>query len=154
MRDSFSYFLAMEKEMATRSSVLAWRIPGTLEPDGLLSMVSHRVGHDWSDLAAAAAATGNRRVSLLSWMFLQIPFSQSNLYITEAHLGVAYSGPQQQSFYLMIPLWNKQGLCDGHGRVWGLWQWAYRWNVRQYIWAITWLLVKHRLEVSSLYFSF
>ena len=41
--------------MATDSSVLAWRIPGTGEPGGLLSMESHRVGHDWSDLAAVAA---------------------------------------------------------------------------------------------------
>ena len=44
----------MEKEMATHSSVLAWRIPGMGEPGGLPSMGSHRVGHDWSDLAAAA----------------------------------------------------------------------------------------------------
>ena len=50
------HFHALEKEMATRSSVLAWRIPGTGEPGGLPSMGSHRVGHDWSDLAAAAAA--------------------------------------------------------------------------------------------------
>ena len=42
------YFHALEKEMATHSSVLAWRIPGTGEPGGLLSMVSHRVGHDWA----------------------------------------------------------------------------------------------------------
>ena len=42
-------------EMATHSSVLAWRIPGTGEPSGLPSVGSHRVGHDWSDLAAAAA---------------------------------------------------------------------------------------------------
>jgi len=42
--------------MATHSSVFAWRIPGTGEPGGLLSMGSHRVGHDWSDSAAAAAA--------------------------------------------------------------------------------------------------
>ena len=42
--------------MATHSSVLAWRIPGTGEPGGLPSMGSHRVGHDGSDLAAAAAA--------------------------------------------------------------------------------------------------
>ena len=48
--------LIVEKEMATHSSVLAWRIPGTGEPGGLPSMGSHRVGHDWSDLAAAAAA--------------------------------------------------------------------------------------------------
>ena len=51
------YFHALEKEMATHSSILAWRIPGTGEPGGLLSMGSHRVGHDCSDLAAAAAAT-------------------------------------------------------------------------------------------------
>ena len=44
---------ALEKEMATHSSVLALRIPGTGEPGGLPSMGSHRVGHDWSDLAAA-----------------------------------------------------------------------------------------------------
>ena len=48
------HFHALEKEMATHSSVLAWRIPGMGEPGGLLSMGSHRVGHDWSDLAAAA----------------------------------------------------------------------------------------------------
>ena len=40
--------------MATHSSVLAWRIPGTGEPGGLLSVGSHRVGHDWSDFTAAA----------------------------------------------------------------------------------------------------
>ena len=45
----------LEKGMATHSIVLAWRIPGTWEPGGLLSMGSNRVGHDWSDLAAAAA---------------------------------------------------------------------------------------------------
>ena len=49
------HFHALEKEMATHSSILAWRIPGTGEPGGLLSMGSHRVGQDWSDLAAAAA---------------------------------------------------------------------------------------------------
>ena len=48
------HFHALEKEMATHSSVLAWRIPGTTEPGGLPSMGSHRVGHDWRDLAAAA----------------------------------------------------------------------------------------------------
>ena len=52
------HFHALEEEMATHSSVLAWRIPGTGEPGGLPSMGSHRVGHDWSDLAAAAAGYG------------------------------------------------------------------------------------------------
>ena len=52
---TFSFhFHALEKEMATHSSILAWRIPGTEEPSWLLSLRSHRVGHDWSNLAAAA----------------------------------------------------------------------------------------------------
>ena len=46
------HFHALEKEMATHSSVLAWRIPGTGEPGGLPSVGLHRVGHDRSDLAA------------------------------------------------------------------------------------------------------
>ena len=48
------HFHALEKEMTTHSTVFAWRIPGTEEPGGLPSMGSHRVGHDWRDLAAAA----------------------------------------------------------------------------------------------------
>ena len=51
------YFHALEKEMATHSSVLAWRIPGTGEPGGLPSTGLHRVGYDWCNLAAAAANT-------------------------------------------------------------------------------------------------
>ena len=54
----------LEKEMATHSIVLTWRIPGTGEPGGLPSMGLHRVGHDWSNLAAAAAAF---MVSALYW---------------------------------------------------------------------------------------
>ena len=50
------HFHALEKEMATHSSVLAWRIPGTGEPGGLPSMGSHRVGHIWSNLAAVAVS--------------------------------------------------------------------------------------------------
>ena len=46
------HFHALEKEMATHSNALAWRIPGTGEPGGLLSMGSHRVGNDRSNLAA------------------------------------------------------------------------------------------------------
>ena len=44
------HFHPLEKEMATHSSVLAWRIPGMGEPGGLPSMGSHRVGHNWSNL--------------------------------------------------------------------------------------------------------
>ena len=50
------HYNALEKEMATHSSTFAWKIPCMEELGGLLSMGSHRVGHDWSDLAAAAAA--------------------------------------------------------------------------------------------------
>ena len=57
------HFHALEKEMATHSSVLAWRIPGTGEPGGLPSMGSHRVGHSWSDLAAAVAQGENLQVT-------------------------------------------------------------------------------------------
>ena len=55
----FFHFHALEKEMATHSSVLAWRIPGMGKPGGLPSMGSHRVGHDWSDLAAAATISSS-----------------------------------------------------------------------------------------------
>ena len=59
--------LGVPKRTQTHSSVLAWRIPGTGEPGGLPSMGSHRVGHDWSDLAAAAAARGPRGLSAWSY---------------------------------------------------------------------------------------
>ena len=61
--------------MATHSSVLAWRIPGMGEPGGLPSMGSHRVGHDWSDLAAAAAAYYSFRAE----MWLQELFCMSTI---------------------------------------------------------------------------
>ena len=57
------HFHALEKEMATHSTVLAWRIPGTGELAGLLSMGSHRVRHNWRDLAAAGAAVESKTVS-------------------------------------------------------------------------------------------
>ena len=64
------HFHALEKEMATHSSVLAWRIPETGEPGGLLSMGSHRVGHNWHDLAAAAA------IIIFKQTFENMPSSQ------------------------------------------------------------------------------
>ena len=51
------HFHALEKEMATHAGVLAWRMPGTGEPGGLRSLGSHRVGHDWSNSAAAKTAS-------------------------------------------------------------------------------------------------
>ena len=82
------HFHASEKEMATHSSVLAWRIPGTGEPGGLPSMGLHRVGHDWSDLAAAAAAVlkeGEMPGGPLSLDSLQSPARLSSPRVNPAH---------------------------------------------------------------------
>ena len=76
------HFHALEKEMATHSSVLAWRIPGTGEPGGLPSLGSRRVGHDWSDLAAAAVA-----------VFHDMDYH--SLFNIEGHLGCFYFWPSQ-----------------------------------------------------------
>ena len=81
-----SHFHALEKEMATHSSVLAWRISGTEEPGGLLPMGLHRVGHDWSDLAAAAAAK--------LWVEFPVLYSRFSLVIYFIHsINSAYMSP-------------------------------------------------------------
>ena len=72
------HFHALEKDMATHSSVLAWRIPGMGEPGGLPSLVSHRVSHDWSDLAAAAAAATR---TVAAGEFLKSPFRKSCIFL-------------------------------------------------------------------------
>ena len=53
------HFHALEKEMATHSSVLAWRLPGMGKPSGLPSVASHRVGHEWSDLVVVVVCMVN-----------------------------------------------------------------------------------------------
>ena len=75
------HFHALEKEMATHSSVLAWRILGTGEPGGLQSMGSHRVGHDWSDLAAAAAAGFRTSLSLFTFMHWRRKWQPSPVFL-------------------------------------------------------------------------
>ena len=91
----------MEKEMATHSSVLAWRIPGTEEPGGLPSMGSHRVGHDWSNLAVAAKTVNKcLHVCMLSH------FSHDRLYATlwtvacQAPLSMGFS---RQEYWSGLP---------------------------------------------------
>ena len=64
------HFQALEKEMATHSSVLAWRIPGMGEPGGLLSMGLHRVRYNWSDLAAAEVFIIAK--SWMQWKYLSL----------------------------------------------------------------------------------
>ena len=64
-------FHALEKEMATHFTVLAWRIPGTQQLGGLPCMRSHRVRHDWSDLAAAASAAAECIYIYIQWNTIQ-----------------------------------------------------------------------------------
>ena len=80
------HFHALEKEMSTHSSVLAWRIPGMGEPGGLPSIGSHRVGHDWSSLAAATLSIWELILritfeNLDYWNLKDIP--ESSLLLTE-----------------------------------------------------------------------
>ena len=64
--------------MATHYNILTWRIPGTGEPGGLPSMGSHRVGHDWSDLAAAAAYANKVMLKILQARLQQsIPWTEN-----------------------------------------------------------------------------
>ena len=89
------HFHALEKEMAAHSSVLAWRLPGTAEPGGLPSMGSHRVRHDWSDLAAAAARQ---------------TYDKPRQHIKKQRLHFANKGPYSQSY----------GFSSSHVRMWEL----------------------------------
>ena len=76
------HFHALEKEMATHSSVLAWRIPGTGEHDGLPSMGLHRVGHNWSDLAAAAKLQEIKISAMVTTWVIIKALSYNALYYT------------------------------------------------------------------------
>ena len=87
--------LAVDVPYQTHSSVLAWRIPGMGEPGGLPSMGSHRVGHDWSDLAAAAAVP-YQKLQLLLLLSLSVPWLQ---------LSAGSSNPAPWPF-TTSPLWS------------------------------------------------
>ena len=89
------HFHALEKEMVTHSSVLAWRIPGTGEPGRLPSMGSHRVGHDWSDLAAAAAAVMQVLCAGLEW----VPGHGAQLLLWSLDLAVQLPQPCPQRIW-------------------------------------------------------
>ena len=88
--------------MATHSCVLAWRIPGTAEPGGLPSMGSHRVGHDWSDLAVAVAVQYNSAVKKVKVKLL------SRVRLFAISWTVAYQAPpfmalSRQEFWSAMP---------------------------------------------------
>ena len=84
------HFHALEKEMATHSSILNWRIPGMGEPGGLPSMGLHRVGHDWSYLAAAAATAA----SLVTQLVRNLPAMQ----VTWVQ-SLGWEGPGEENGY-------------------------------------------------------
>ena len=94
----YCMFYLLEKEMATHSSVPAWRIPGAAEPGGLPSKGSHRVGHDCSDLAAVAAA-----VFLIYSVFVLFLSLHFKLPLREGFLSV-----------LFIALFSKLEECLAH----------------------------------------
>ena len=118
---SFTFhFRALEEEMATHSSVLAWRIPGTAEPCGLPSMGSHRVRHDWSDLAAAAAVAewacaGGFR-SFVCWK----PNFLAGKGVGRGHCGLTpgtapVRGAGEKTFpHFLICSGGTEGLCNPH----------------------------------------
>ena len=72
----------LEKEMATHSSIFAWRIPGAEEPGWLPSMGSHRVGHNWNNLLAAAAELVKDMKMLIEKKFMRIQLTLSCFLLT------------------------------------------------------------------------
>ena len=113
------HFHALEKEMATHSSILAWRIPGMGEPGGLPSMGSQRVGHNWSDFAAAAVALSNAldlesngfrkgrgtrdQIANIVWIREKARQSQGNIYFCFIDYAKAFD-------------------CMNHNKVWKIFQ--------------------------------
>ena len=107
------HFHALEKKMATHSSVLAWRIPGTGEPGGLPSMGSHRVRHDWSDLASAPAG----------YEVLPLCMGPAKLCINVSWQTWAFALPPKEDFWTLLRLFTALSLSVNHV--------LYYWNVRE-----------------------
>ena len=105
------HFYSLEKEMATHSSVLAWRISGTGEPGRLPSMGSHRVGHDWSDLAAAAFSLPDLRPTF----WISSPSCYIQRQITRGREGRNSSSFVSDSFCLT------KGQTAGDMYLWRMW---------------------------------
>ena len=76
------YFHALEKEMATHSSILAWRIPGVGAPGGLPSLGSHRVRHDWSDLASLIFLKRSLGFPILLFSSISLPWSLRKVFLS------------------------------------------------------------------------
>ena len=114
-------FYFLEKEMTTHSSILAWRILWTEEPGRLLSIGSHKVEHNWSNLAAAAAATSwvaqlRQRFLLLvhSWSHIHSLSILSNSFVCSLwKCGKRYKA--QMSKWWSHHQWWNQGNCTWSG---------------------------------------
>ena len=107
------HFHALEKEMATHSSIFAWRIPGAGEPGGLPSMGSHRVGHYWSDLAAGDS-TVHPATNILGFHFSYLTrgkYCLKCIYVEYIQLNYNYHSWEQWP-WLSQSLWNLQFLVQ------------------------------------------
>ena len=91
------HFCASEKEMATHSSVLVWRIPGKGEPGGLPSVGLHRVGHDGSNLAAAAVP---------QWGIKPTPLERNHVILTIGPPGKSLTGFLYNFFFFRKYFWK------------------------------------------------
>ena len=100
--------------MATHSSVLAWRIPGTGEPGGLPSMGSYRVGHDWSNLAAAADLLTAEKGGLCLFLDKECCF-----YVNQS--GIVRDTGQQLREWIMK---RREELANSWGNWNNIWSWA------------------------------
>ena len=133
---------ALEKEMATHSRILAWIIPGMGEPGGLLSMGLHRVGHDWSDLVAAAASCDSFNnitvyfstiLYVILSFFLHVGCFPAMAYLVHFCLCLLKEIPLQWVFFLKkkFYLWSQQ--THQHFQInydlkWSLWLVYYGWH--------------------------
>ena len=130
------HFHALEKEMATHSSVLAWRIWGIGEPGGLPSLGSHRVGHDWSDLAAAATL----HINGLTWyvFFCVWQFSLNIMSMRIIHVVEYISSPFFLKIVCYFIAWLYHNLFSHFviGRQWdvsGFWLLQYTTSIWEHI---------------------
>ena len=137
------HFHALEKEMATHFSVLAWRIPGRAEPGGLLSVGSHRVRHDWSDLAAHPVSVGN----LIS---CSSAFSKSSLNLWKFLVHILLKHSLENFEHYLASMWNECSFLVV-GTFFGialLWDWNENWPF-PVLWSLLFSKFRH-IECSTL----
>ena len=108
------HFHALEKEMATHCSVLAWRIPGTGEPGGLPFMGSNIVGHDWNDLAVAVASVHILVLQSISCMNLVklVEISKPVFVISEKRSDNLYQGSRETRLVIYGSVLGAEQICN------------------------------------------